>query len=571
MIRFPNPGSDITTFIRIFQILHSELKERYFFTLDDMSETLTNKNLVSSEGYMGKEALKRSTRKDRSRDPLYNQSKMYAELYRILGWIQSDVNKKLNFKFTYLGDHMANAQLDPLSLFKECILGINYPNAVIDIKTANYIRPFATILRMIDDLDGYISRDEMIIGPLNINDLSSEEYLSALKKIKTSRPYHKNLLTELDALSKNLKIQVNTLGNYTRFPISVLEFCGWIKKERTKKIYTDKSLVFLKLTDSGKVAAKFIKTSTDIRYNKIPKEIDFNSLVKVSFFQMLERGGFEVNSIKQNLLDDILNLKKVYDTNPQYLFSPYQTYDMDTINEALSEYIPKNDLEYSSKSSNILEDFSEYSPTKTISSSFVTLKPNKNIVFSRAIENDNLVKLITDLHTSYTSVSEVVERLFDSYKNSNKDTFYDLTANLFSILGYNCTATRHGINYERWDAIINDLRYSIPIEIKSPSEEEFLSVKAIRQALENKIILLSRKSYITDFETTTLAVGYKSPNDRSDVNQLIEDIYNAYNIRIGVIDFKSLLTMTVKLIVEKKEIDKEEFRKSRGIINVKDF
>lgn len=571
MIRFPNPGSDITTFIRIFQILHLELKERYFFTLDDMSHTLTNKNLVSSEGYMGKEALKRSTRKDRSRDPLYNQSKMYAELYRILGWIQSDSSKKLHFKFTYLGDHMANAQLDPLSLFKECILGINYPNSIIDIKTTKYIRPFATILRMIDDLDGYISRDEMIIGPLNISDTSSIEYHCALKKIKNTRPYHKKLMFELDALSEKLKIQVNTLGNYTRFPISVLEFCGWIKKERTKEIYTDKSLVFLKLTDSGKLAANFIKTATDIRYNKIPKEIDFNSLVKVSFFQMLERGGFEVDSIKQNLLDDILNLKETYATNVQYIFSPYQTYDMDTINEALSEYIPKNHLEYSSKSSNILEDFSEYSPTEAIATSFITLKPSKNITFSKTIENDNLVKLITDLHTSNTSVPEIVDRLFASYKDSNKDTFYNLTANLFSILGYNCTATRHGINYERWDAMINDLRYSIPIEIKSPSEEEFLSVKAIRQALENKIILLSRKSYITDFETTTLAVGYKSPNDRSDVNQLIEDIYNVYKVRIGVIDFKSLLTMTVKRIVEKKEIDKEEFRKLRGIINVKDF
>ena len=114
MIRFPNPGSDIDSFIRIFQILHSELNDKSYFTLDDMSEKLTNKNLVSSQGYMGEEALKRSVRKDRSRDPVYNQSKMYAELYRILGWVQSDENKRLNFVFTYLGDHMANAQLNPL-------------------------------------------------------------------------------------------------------------------------------------------------------------------------------------------------------------------------------------------------------------------------------------------------------------------------------------------------------------------------------------------------------------------------------------------------------------------------
>jgi hypothetical protein len=83
MIRFANPGSDISSFIKIYVELYNALKDRYSFGLDDISKTLVEKNLATSCGYMGQEALSRSTRKDRSRDQLYNQSKMYSELFKI--------------------------------------------------------------------------------------------------------------------------------------------------------------------------------------------------------------------------------------------------------------------------------------------------------------------------------------------------------------------------------------------------------------------------------------------------------------------------------------------------------
>jgi len=569
MIRFPNPGSDMDSFIRIFQILHSELNDKSYFTLDDMSEKLTNKNLVSSQGYMGEEALKRSVRKDRSRDPVYNQSKMYAELYRILGWVQSDENKRLNFVFTYLGDHMANAQLDPLSLFKECILGINYPNAIIDVKSDKYLRPFAAILKSMYDLDGYICRDEMIIGPLSIDDLINEEYTSSITKIKNCRPLHKKLIDELTHLSEKLNIQINTLGNYTRFPISVLEYCSWIIKERTKSIYTDKKLVFLKLTDGGEKIVRFINDSIDIRYNKVPKEVDFRSLVRVSFFQMLARGGFEIDSIQNSIEKDLYKLQNHYDESSEYLFSPYQTYEINTVNEALANYIPQN-KNVNTTITNLLEKYGDYSSNGKNTTYFITLNPHESII---KIDNSRseFVKQVLDLHKSYAISNEIINRMYHKYKEANKDVFYNLIVELLTILGYDCSATRYGINYERWDAMISDPSHSIPIEIKSPTEEEYLSVKAIRQALENKIILLSRNSYPTDYKTVSLAIGYNSPNYRSDVSQLIEDIYNAFGINIGVIDFRTLLNIVVKTITEKKSINLEDLRNTRGIINVKDF
>ncbi|MES2143060.1 MAG: hypothetical protein V4516_01585 [Pseudomonadota bacterium] len=53
----------------------------------DMPRGLQNPLLRDPLSYMGEEAVARSTRADRSRDPLYNQLKMYAELFRTLGWL----------------------------------------------------------------------------------------------------------------------------------------------------------------------------------------------------------------------------------------------------------------------------------------------------------------------------------------------------------------------------------------------------------------------------------------------------------------------------------------------------
>src|SRR5437667_12624448 len=102
MIRFANPGSDIDGFTRIFQALVDALEARQPFSLDDMSAALVDKGMATSSGFMGPEALERSTRENRSLDPLYNQSKMYSELFRLLGWIHPSPERRLSFTFTWL-------------------------------------------------------------------------------------------------------------------------------------------------------------------------------------------------------------------------------------------------------------------------------------------------------------------------------------------------------------------------------------------------------------------------------------------------------------------------------------
>ncbi|MDE0684380.1 MAG: hypothetical protein OXI63_15790, partial [Candidatus Poribacteria bacterium] len=70
MIRFPNPASDINNIVRIFYEIFEALNSREIFSLDDISSTLVKRNLATSCGFIGEEALVLSTRRDRSRDPL---------------------------------------------------------------------------------------------------------------------------------------------------------------------------------------------------------------------------------------------------------------------------------------------------------------------------------------------------------------------------------------------------------------------------------------------------------------------------------------------------------------------
>ena len=177
------------------------------------------------------------------------------------------------------------------------------------------------------------------------------------------------------------------------------------------------------------------------------------------------------------------------------------------------------------------------------------------------------MKEVDRLHAEGLCSRQIVNKLFEENLTAKQTTFYPLIATLFKIMGFNCSYSRPGDNGARWDAIIEDPQRSIPIEIKSPTEQQYLSVKAIRQALENKIVLLSRKTYITDLKTTTLAVGYYMPNERAEVGRLISDLKLTYGYRIGVIDLKTLLSIAISIIVDNQGFNKEELYSLEGFAN----
>ena len=94
-----------------------------------------------------------------------------------------------------------------------------------------------------------------------------------------------------------------------------------------------------------------------------------------------------------------------------------------------------------------------------------------------------------------------------------------------------------------------------------------LSVKAIRQAIENKIILQSRQTIINKRDSNSLAIGFELPNDRAEVNELIDDINTTYDIKVSVIGIDYLLNMAIECISSGKKLEFNELKTKMGVIN----
>ena len=138
--------------------------------------------------------------------------------------------------------------------------------------------------------------------------------------------------------------------------------------------------------------------------------------------------------------------------------------------------------------------------------------------------------------------------------------FYDIIGLILKHIGFkNAHVSRGGDVNNRMDAIIIDDENSIPIEIKSPGESKEINIKSIRQACENKVIILSRKFYQTTNDTTSLAIAFRYPPERSDVYELIDDIKNAYNFNIGIIDIDDLLSLVWDIEEDVGELDFDYF------------
>lgn len=582
MIRFPNPGSNIENFFLIFKSTYEHFHDKYFFTLDDMN-VLAEQGLASSRGFAGARAVEQSNKSSNNAlKPLFNQFKSYSELYRALGWLKSINGKSLNYSFTFLGHHIATAD-DPLPLFKECLLGINYPNETINNevleRTSKYLRPFYCILKSMKDLDGLLTKDELILGPMNIDDTNTNDYNSKINAIKNLRKTKKypNVKDALETLANDLNVQANTLGNYTRFPIAMLCSCGWATKVSIKNIYSNMGgTKFLKLTEYGEKTLSNLENSIDIRlsthtssnksqfqtFNDV--ECIKKELIRTSIFSMLQRSGFDISPLLNILNSDFESVNKHFNNAP-ILFSPYQTISSTIVDDALHEFLPTVDK--SSVEDTLIKESSnsttiDYSNINTLLK-FSDLQSTKKTTSNACLE-------LTKLYSANNDINKTANIFCENHSKDNQNTFYPLIGELFNILGLNCKVSPKGNNSLRFDALIIDNKFSIPIEIKSPGEEVNISAKAVRQALENKIIILSRYRdlYPTTFETTSLALGFNLPNDRSDVIRLITDIKKTYNINISLIDLKTLTIMALTALFNNQTISIEDLSNSGGFINV---
>jgi len=566
MIRFPNPGSDINQLINIFKLLYTNLSTSRSFDLNNMADIMVNANVASSSGYIGLQALAKSyEHTDASRNPLYNQSKMYAEVYRLLGWIVSGEDAALSFSFTFLGIHVATAGDDSSKLFEQSLLGISYPNKILDVKFDDVNRPFVSILQIASSLGGEICRDEILIGPMSVSDGYNQDQIETvvekINNIRSTKKYF-NLEQSLENLTEELRITKTTARNYTRFVISSLVFSGWFTKEISYMYGSKKD--FLKITEKGNRLVAWLEDAASIDARELSNHTleTSQSISKLGILQMLKRADFLVDHELSDMQKEKDVAKKKYGAE-NILFSPYQYFDSRSIRELLPEY----ELE-------VGDEKVDFSVGEASARRYV-FKSSKEVELVDASEskiksNKAASTLLEKLRESADNIDIAVNSMNNTIVSMKQADFYPFVAELFQIiLASDARAPQAGVNNERFDVIIPNTEYSIPVEVKSPTEEMMISVKAIRQAVENKVVMVSRYStpYPTHFDISTFAVGYTIPNERSDVYRLIEDIYSAYKINVAIADTATLISAAYYCLLNKKSYQISDFMNVRGVIN----
>lgn len=561
MIRFRNPGTQYTTQVQVFRELYKEYKDASSFDLDDMAATIAKTKLMTAYGYAGDAALALSNTENDSLNSTKMNAKMYAEVFRLLGWVTSAGDNSYPLVFTYIGEHAALAD-DVLPLYEQCVLGINNPQEILDVKYDEKVRFFKATLFSLQDLGGIMYKHELCLGPMSIDDLDKSQYNRMITYLKKLRGSYGRYQDAYQALCDDLGVKPTLPDNSTRLPIAFMKTCGWVESQRTRKLYPPKSLECLCLTQHGADLADSLREVKDLRmdeYYSYPEHTR-NSLIRLGVYSMLLRAGYDTSPVQETIRQDQVVCADVLN-GKELLFSPYQTLHRSVVDEALGIH---REIAGTQTHTDVLPDIKR--TDANVNNICLTISTN-GAHSTSDVEVNSFVQQVLDAKSVGERKKDIIDKIFDDSITDTQTKFYPFVAMLFRVMGLDCQASRPGDNGARWDAIIVDSEESIPIEIKSPTEEQHLSLKAIRQALENKVILLSRGTHPTLPETTSLAVGYYLPNDRAEVTNLMSDFKTAFGYNIGIIDLKTLLTIAVTIVYDEKTFDISELNRLEGFAN----
>lgn len=311
IFRFSNAVSDIDKLMQTFRTLVGEFggfSDSEYFDHNQAAKFLANNGLASSLGAIGTEAIARSfSAKNTSHNPLYNQHKSYSEFFRMLGWY-IPASKQTNFRISDFGKIIGDPLLTKDSvkkLVEKCVLHIVSPNPLTNVKGGNVLRPFPLLLKLMAALDGYILRDEIILGVLACQNDRKQNILSdtvryikdirskgtsslseAILKLRTTNGcYH---VKEKDGIKTRVfaPLGKDTLPNYTRLPIALSKWLGWAEEVNTRSVYKNESVHALQITPYGSELAQRLSQIVDIRLSDL-KTFDKDSIVAFAAYSNL--------------------------------------------------------------------------------------------------------------------------------------------------------------------------------------------------------------------------------------------------------------------------------------------
>ena len=333
-LRFANSGSDFARILTSYQAVHRAVEPGQTFDVDFIASTLAQAQAMSSSGAVGTAALARSYNVDRSRDGIYNNAKMYSEVWRYLGWLRP-AGKRLEFQTTFLGDDIASLkETDPdlKGVLEDNLFGIVFPNPNTHNKGIVNNRPFRLLLPLMHErLDDVITRHEMILGLLAVtDDRQPGAFDDAADRILAVRGGDRqDLLDAVDTYASQEGVTRTTLENYTRFPVGVLKSprLGWADTGRERGLYS-KPCEALRLTDDGCAAAQRVSSMLDVRSADLAAApiSEQAAFANATYYQMLLRNGWPEKETRP-LFDASWQACGSLQTllgEADYLYSPFQ-------------------------------------------------------------------------------------------------------------------------------------------------------------------------------------------------------------------------------------------------------
>lgn len=246
--------------------------------------------------------------------------------------------RRLEFSTTILGALIAEdfaARQDLVyGLLRQCLLSVVFPNPCTDNIGVSNHRPFRWLLLLGAELDGAITRHEMILGMLSVvNDLESGALEKAVERVRSVRGGSRTVMDSAVAdYAAGAGLQITTLENYTRLPVGVLKSpqLGWGHSERIKGLY-EKPIDALVLSALGGADAQWLLGSTDVREAELEGfSLDTRAqFANWAYYAMLVRSGLDPSEVESDLrraaggCQEILRFFKI-ETPGDLLYSPIQ-------------------------------------------------------------------------------------------------------------------------------------------------------------------------------------------------------------------------------------------------------
>jgi hypothetical protein len=234
--------------------------------------------------------------------------KMYSEIYRNLGLIRA-ADQRLRFRNTLLGlSHSLDFEGDPVAngIVRECLLAMTFPNDSSRNIGIENLRPFRWLLMLMAQLGGIITRHEMIIGLLDVeDDLDPAVFDKKVSLISQLRKRTRaDLMVEVARVADRSGIQINTLENYTRFPVGVLNSSttSWANSKNLTGIY-DRKMVGLELGEYGLAVANKLAIKNDLRSRNLEflEQDERVKFAKFAYYSLLYRAGLRSSELESEI------------------------------------------------------------------------------------------------------------------------------------------------------------------------------------------------------------------------------------------------------------------------------